>query len=151
MSMRFAYDRINSSTPILSLGGRFSRPRPMLPITLIGPSGSHLMDGLIDSGSDETIFPEYVAGIVGIDLAGATGGCTHGIGAGSLTVRFADVTLRIAGSNELHEWPAVVSFAPLARRTAILGFAGFLQYFTTTLHGDLEFVELTVNALYPGS
>jgi hypothetical protein len=32
-----------------------------------------------------------------------------------------------------------------------LGFAGFLQYFTATLHGDREQVELAVNALYPGT
>jgi hypothetical protein len=123
----------------------------MVSITLIGPSGSYLMDGLIDSGSDETIFPEFVAGIVGIDLSGATSLPTRGIGAGSVVVRFVDVTLRIADSHERHEWSALVGFAPLGRRIAILGFAGFLQYFTATLHGDLERLELTVNALYPGT
>jgi hypothetical protein len=33
----------------------------------------------------------------------------------------------------------------------ILGFAGFLQYFTATFIGDREEVELTVNSLYPGT
>jgi hypothetical protein len=39
----------------------------------------------------------------------------------------------------------------LKPRYALLGFAGFLQYFTATFFGDLEEVELTVNAAYPGT
>ena len=151
MTMQFAYELFAVPSPVRSLGGRYSRPRPMVPITVIGPTGSYLIDGLIDSGSDETIFPDFVAGIIGIDLSGATSLSTHGIGGTAVGVRSFDVTLRIAGSHEQHEWSAVVGFAPLARRTAMLGFAGFLQYFTACFHGDLEFVELTTNALYPGS
>jgi hypothetical protein len=33
----------------------------------------------------------------------------------------------------------------------LLGFAGFLQFFTATFRGDREEVELAVNVLYPGS
>ena len=149
--MRFAYDLFGSSIPVLSLGGRYSRPRPMVPVTLIGPVGSHLIRGLIDSGSDETIFPESVAGIIGVDLSQATSLATSGIGGSPVVVRFVEVSMRIADQQEQHEWTALVGFASLTRRSAVLGFAGFLQYFTTILHGDLEFVELTVNALYPGT
>jgi hypothetical protein len=31
------------------------------------------------------------------------------------------------------------------------GYAGFLQFFTTTFHGDRELAELTVNSAYPGT
>jgi hypothetical protein len=33
----------------------------------------------------------------------------------------------------------------------MVGFAGFLQFFTATFHGDREEVELTVNMAYPGT
>ena len=151
MTMRFAYDLIGASSPILSLGGRYSRPRPIVPITFIGPGGTHLMDGLVDSGADEIILPEMVATIVGIDLSIAPVLTTRGIGGIPVSVRLAEVALRIADLRERHEWSAWVGFSPVPRRTAVRGFAGFLQYITTTLHGDREVVELTVNALYPGT
>jgi hypothetical protein len=50
---------------------------------------------------------------------------------------------------EYHEWPAWVGFVKGLRRP-LLGFGGFLQFFTATFHGDDEFVELAVNRLYPG-
>ena len=61
------------------------------------------------------------------------------------------MTLRIADQNERREWSALVGFAPIGKRNVILGHAGFLQYFTTILYGDFEMVELTINALYPGT
>lgn len=36
-------------------------------------------------------------------------------------------------------------------RQALLGFGGFLQFFTATFRGDHEEVELAVNSLYPGT
>jgi hypothetical protein len=63
----------------------------------------------------------------------------------------AEVTLRVADSKERREWKAWVAFSPVPLRQPLLGFAGFLQYFTATFHGDREEVELAVNSLYPGS
>ncbi len=151
MTMRFAYDLIGASSPIVSLGGRYSRPRPRVPVTFIGPSGSHLLRGLVDSGADEIICPEFVAAIIGIDLSSAPVLTTQGIGGIPVSVRLAEVTLRIADLHERHEWSSWVGFSPLPSRIAVLGFAGFLQYFTTILYGDFEMVELTVNVLYPGT
>jgi hypothetical protein len=39
--------------------------------------------------------------------------------------------------------------APL--RQSLLGYAGFLQFFTATFYGDTEQVELTINSLYTGT
>jgi hypothetical protein len=52
---------------------------------------------------------------------------------------------------EQREWPAWVGFTPAKLQSPLLGFAGFLQFFTATLRGDREEVELTINSLYPGS
>ncbi len=125
--------------------------RPLIPITLIGPGGTQVLDGLIDSGSDGTLIPEFAAKHMGIDLTMAPQETTRGIGGAQVAARYVAVTVRIADNTEQREWSALVGFAPLAKRNAILGHAGFLQYFTTILYGDFEMLELTVNALYPGT
>ena len=43
---------------------------------------------------------------------------------------------------------AWVGFTSAPIRHPLLGFAGFLQYFTATFHGDREEVELAVNGTY---
>jgi hypothetical protein len=63
----------------------------------------------------------------------------------------ASIHLCVADNNERREWPAIVGFAPVGRRLPVLGFAGFLEYFTAIFHGDSQIVQLTINSLYPGS
>ena len=52
---------------------------------------------------------------------------------------------------EQREWRARVGFTSTPLKRPLLGFAGCLQFFTSSFHGDLERVELTVNRLYQGS
>ena len=109
---------------------------------------------LLDTGADDTVFPEQLASRLGIDLVHSRGRNRSRALAGQLiTVRYASVRLRIADQQEQREWPALVAFAPLGHQDVLpmLGFAGFLQYFTATFYGDREEVELTVNSLYPGT
>lgn len=68
MSLRFPYQRYSSPHPLVSLSGRKNRPRSVISVTLIGPSGSMPQDALLDTGADDTIFPESVAAKLGIDL-----------------------------------------------------------------------------------
>ncbi|HEY7315101.1 MAG TPA: hypothetical protein VH643_37490 [Gemmataceae bacterium] len=69
----------------------------------------------------------------------------------TLPLRYAQVRLRITDGKEQREWPAWVSFTPAKLQLPLLGFAGFLQFFTATFQGDYEQVELAVNNLYPGT
>jgi hypothetical protein len=151
MSLRKRYKLFNSSSPVLSLGGRWVRPRPLFAVTLIGPVGTYLNAGLLDTGSDETIFPDFAAVRAGIDLSNAPTEFIVGLGRVGVRLRFAEVTLRIAGINELREWKAWVGFTANPLTRPVLGFAGFLQFFTAQFYGDREEVELTVNGLYPGT
>jgi hypothetical protein len=57
--------------PQPSLGGSIVRYRPITAVRISGPAASWILDGLLDSGSDDTIFPEWVAPMVGVDLATA--------------------------------------------------------------------------------
>jgi hypothetical protein len=136
--------------PALTLGGRL-RPRPLVGITLVGPTGTYVDSGLLDSGSDHTVFPGHAAVIAGIDLTGAPTDTISGIGRAMVHLRYAEVTLRIAGINELREWRAWVGFTSTPLPRPLLGFAGFLQFFMAQFFGDREEFELTVNSLYPGT
>jgi hypothetical protein len=149
--MRFPYQRISIQSPAIALGGRWVRPRPIIGVTIIGPSDSRLRDGLLDTGSDDTVFPEHLAATLGLDLSSAPIGSMQTANRTRARVRYAPVRLRITDGIEQREWPALVGFTPAPLRQPLLGFAGFLQFFTATFHGDREQVELTINSLYPGT
>ncbi|HKI30641.1 MAG TPA: hypothetical protein VKA46_02025 [Gemmataceae bacterium] len=149
--MRFPYTPLRTKAPVVSLGGRQERPRPIVTITLIGPTGSRAIEGGLDSHADDTVFPEQYAVQIGIDLTNAPRGTAAGIGQVPVPVKYALVTLRLTDGVEQREWTGWVGFTPVLSRYALLGFAGCLQFFTATFFGDLEEVELTVNSLYRGT
>jgi hypothetical protein len=149
--MRFSYKHIPIRSTALALGGRWVRPRPIISVTLIGPSDSRLREGLLDSGADDTIFPQSLAALLGIDLGNAPVGWASTATLTNVPLRYARVSLRITDGREQRDWPAWVGFTSAKLHHPLLGFAGFLQFFTATFHGDREQVELTVNSLYPGT
>ena len=152
MTMSFPYLQVPLGRPIVPLGGRPTRPRTIIGVTVLAPAASRFFDALLDTGADDTVFSDQLASRLGIDLTAAEVGTAQGAGGQLMTVRYAPVRLRIADGQEQREWPALVGFAPLGRATIpMLGFAGFLQYFTAVFYGDREIVELTINALYPGT
>jgi predicted aspartyl protease len=151
MSLRFRYVPLSTASPVWSLDGRSERPRPIIAVALIGPSGMAPCDGLVDTGADDIVFPERLAQGIGIDLTAAPAGASAGVGGAVVSVRYAQVTLRLTDGQELREWPAKVGFAPLTSNRALLGFAGFLQFFEAIFRGDLEEVELNINSRYPGT
>jgi hypothetical protein len=151
MTMRFSYKQLPAKAPVPSLGGRTVRPRPLLWVTLLTPAAVRLRHCLLDTGSDDTVFPESVAAQLGIDLTNAPIGEASGMGLATATIRYAEVQLRVSDGREFHEWTATVGFTSTPLKQPLLGYAGFLRYFTATFHGDLEEVELAVNSEYPGT
>ena len=151
MSLRFRYKLFSAGHPIFPLGGRSVRPRPILGVTVIGPTDSRLRDAVLDSAADDTVFAESLAAQIGVDLRNAPVGYASGIGLVRAPVRYAELTLRITDGHEYREWPARVGFTPAALKRTLLGFAGFLQFFTAMFQGDREEFQLTVNSLYPGT
>jgi hypothetical protein len=148
--MKFRYKQIGVAQPVFSLGGRTTRPRPLLFISVTGPTSTKALEARVDSGSDETLCGENVANQIGVDLTHAPVETAFAANQGIMKVRMAQVTLRISDGIEFREWPAKVGFVAGLRKS-VLGFGGFLQFFKTTLHGDDELVELEVNRLYPGT
>jgi predicted aspartyl protease len=151
MSMRFSYVRVTGRRPIPSLAGQLYRPRPLIPVTLLGPAGSIARDALLDTGADDTVFSDVVAHALGIDLTNAPTGEASGAGMVPVALRYAQVRLRVTDGREFRDWSARIGFTSARLKQPLLGFAGFLQYFTAKFDGDLEEVELTINRKYPGT
>ncbi len=151
MALQFPYRLFPLGRPIVSLGGRFSRPRPVVNVEIIGPTGGRNRRVLLDSGADDSVFPEALAGLLGVDLTQCPETIGSGIGGAPVPLRYAEVKLRLTDGKELREWPATVGFTPSPLRLPVLGFAGCLQFFKATFFGDVEKVELEVNQLYPGT
>lgn len=149
--MKFPYLPLPTKAPVLSLAGATVRFRPIVPIRVSGPSGSRLFDGCLDSASDDTIFPAGLAGKLGIDLTRAAQGEARPVGGMLVPYRYAAVTLRLTNGLETCEWQAIVGFVSLPLRWALLGHAGFLDYFDTELHGADRAAVLIPNATFPGT
>jgi len=127
------------------------RHRPIIPIRLFGPSGSRLLDGCVDCGSDDTIFPLSLAGRLGIDLTGAPQGEACPDGGTVVAYVYALVTLRLTDGIAACEWETTVGFVDLPLRWALLRHAGFLDFFDTVLRGAGREVLLTPNAMFTGT
>ncbi|HTU21405.1 MAG TPA: aspartyl protease family protein [Gemmataceae bacterium] len=151
MSLFFRYNIVAASRAVVTLGGRWSRPRPLLPLAVIGPANTAAVDGCLDTGADDTVFSEHIAARIGLDLTNALQGQLTTATLANAPVRYAQVVLRVTDGKEQREWSAWVGFTPAKLQTPLLGFAGFLQFFTAVFRGDREEIELTVNSLYPGT
>lgn len=152
MTLYFPYSNYSTPNPVWPLNGRLVRPRPMIVVAVVGPAGTMVDKGLMDTGADDTVFSEVVAFRIGIDLSQAPTSVAAGIGgSGASAIRYAEVKLRISDGKEHREWPARVGFTSASLHRPLLGYAGFMQFFTAAFHGDRECVELTVNGSYPGT
>jgi hypothetical protein len=138
MTLRFQYKLVRVPNPAVALGGRWSRPRPLITVTVNGPGSSRVRTGLLDSGADDTVFPESLAADVGLDLSTAPSGEAAAANRGTIQVRYAQVRLRTTDGAEFREWPAWVGFTSVPINQPLLGFAGFLQFFSAHFHGDRE-------------
>ncbi len=150
MSLRFRYDLFRLGRMIHSLGGRTVRPRPVVEVTVISAGGTVVRKALLDTAADDTVFPEAWAIQLGIDLTTAPSGSATVATAGTVALRYADVTLRLTDGREWCEWQAIVGFTAAPLVYPMLGFAGCLQFFHAFFYGDIEEVELTASRLYRG-
>lgn len=150
MAMRFPYRLRRSRRAVVSLGGRWVRPRPMVTVAMIGPGGTFVEEAMLDTAADDTVFPIAAAVTAGLDLTNAPTGEASGVGAVPALVRYAAVELRLTDGKEFRRWPAWVGFTAARLKQPLLGFAGCLQFFGALFRGDREEVELEVNSLYPG-
>ena len=148
--MRFPYLPLPTRGPVASLGGAQIRYRPIVAVRLFGPQGSRLFDGCLDCASDDTIFPRFLARSLGIDLTGAVPGEARPVSGVVIPYLLTLVSLRVTDGLEQCDWQAIVGFADLPLRWALLGHASFLDFFDSELLGAKREAVLNPNARFPG-
>ena len=148
--MTFAYLPLPVRQPTPAMGGAAARYRPIIPIHILAPLMLPPVDACIDSAADDSVFPSHLATRLGIDLVAAPKGQARLVGGTVIPVRYASVTLLLSDGYETCEWDAVIGFAAVSMRWALLGHAGFLEYFDVHLLGALRQSTVIPNSAFPG-
>jgi hypothetical protein len=149
--VKFPYMAIPTRQPVPSLGGQRVRYRPVVSVLLTGTATPQLRDGLLDTGADDTAFSDAVAVALGVDLSQAEQRSISLAGRLQPVVcSYAKVQLRISDGIATFEWPATVGFVNARFHYALLGQAGFFQFFSADFDGEAHFVTLTPKASFPG-
>jgi hypothetical protein len=145
--MKFPYSSIISQAP----GGEefFVIRRPEIPVTIESPIGRLTVIGLVDTGSDNTIFPKSVADHLQIPIATTNGPAASVFGGQRVQLLEGEVTLTLEMEDgPRSRWTAMVCFYEFStseEECVILGHSGFLEFFTATFDGKLAELTLEPN------
>ncbi len=134
--MKFNYSTVIVAQP--GSGDMLCLRRPEIPIKIQGPNESMQFVGLVDTGSDYTIFPRSIAKFLGVELHESEGPTAQVFGGQAVELLTAEVELILALDSEKVSWLTVVSFfdyGSVEDESVILGHAGFLEFFTATFDG----------------
>lgn len=117
--------------------------RPLIPVFVESDSGQRLIvDGLVDTGSDLTLFPERVAVKLGLDLTQSTElPLRTGVGING-SHRECEVVLELRWEGEAHRWRTRVGIYPGQMRYCLLGTKGFFEYFDLNYSARQQVFEL---------
>ena len=123
-------------------------PRPFVSVRIKGPTAARrLKSALLDTGSQDTLFPAELAAPLGIILGGERRairwrGQRH-------EVEFHIVELELADGANVLCWRGRVGFTAAPLAYALLGQRGCLEYFDTKFRGADQIVELESNRALP--
>lgn len=149
--MKFSYKKsIIKPAPGFESGAIY---QPKIPIVLVGPKGEMRFNALVDTGSDQTIFPlldiEEITGVI-IDRN------SKSEVQGRLEQHKEDLflgkqcRLRLSVGEELYEFSSSIWYSDDSDSPAILGHSGFLEYFTATFDGENHVLTLDPNKIFSG-
>ncbi len=141
--MRFAY-RPFEVRPTPAQPGVSVIYRPLIPVRVIGSTGDLALLALLDTGADETLLPGFLVPRIGVEIDPDAQARFRGVGGQLVTASYGRVELEARTRRQSYRWPAMVGFLE-GSPAAILGHAGFLQYFTATFNSQRRQVTLTAN------
>src|SRR5258708_6277986 len=132
--------------------GSTMRWRPLIPVTIIGPTGLFRQFGraLVDTGADDTVFPLDTVAWIAATLRPDSGHRIRWRGQPH-PLRFGDVQLELSAGGSMWRWSAVVAFSPAPIAYPVLGNCGCLQFFDARFRGADLVVELETNSSYLGT
>lgn len=149
--MRFPYRPLTARRPVATLAGALVRYKPIFRVRLEFANRFSTVSALLDTGSDDTVFPRSVAEDLQLPLDGLPVCNAAGVGKGTIPYAVAEVAVLLGEGPDSLLWNAAVGFRlDRARAFPLLGHAGFLQFFTAEFRGDTHDVILTPNASFPG-
>jgi len=148
--MRFRYSSYEVDPSPTVPGGVLYRPE--IVIELIGPRRSETIQALVDTGSDETVFPLSPANAIGVQLNRASTGQASAVGGHEVELVPGSVTLQISQAGLTYRWQTMVQFLEVDQpedEVALLGYAGFLEFFQATFNSESQELELNPNSRLP--
>lgn len=148
--MRFPYQQYRMKSTVLP-GGIVRRPE--ISVKLIGPAGAIKVDALVDTGSDLTLMPRWIAGQIGATVDDKARSPLGGITGQVVQVSPGDVELEITSNGSYFRWATAVMFVnypPGSKATVILGHSGFLDFFRVTFDGSARELEIQITPSFGG-
>ena len=126
------------------------RARPIIPRIVQSASGERaLVDALVDTGADITLFSETVAEALGLDLTGVPESPIRTpLGHGG-TYRAVELSLELRRRPDVLQWRGTVGFVPLRLTYALLGTRGFFEFFAIHYDANQWFLEILPSGTAP--
>lgn len=143
--MRFDY----AAREVDPLPGEFGPQvvhEPIILVRFIGPAGSWLIRGLLDTGASMTLVPRSFMSKLGVTPGKRA---RLGTAAGGLNIQLGTLDLELKSGRAAHHWSARVGFVPRGDNLALLGHTGFLEHFAATFDGLRRRVTLRPNGTFP--
>jgi predicted aspartyl protease len=148
--MRFRYQRYRMKSPALP-GVIINRPE--ISVKVNGPAGVVTLDAVVDTGSDLTLIPRWVAGQIGATVDDTRRWPLGGIAGQVIEASPGDVELEISSDGTFFRWTTAVVFVKYpagSKATTILGHSGFLDFFRVTFDGSARELEVEVTSAFSG-
>ena len=142
--MKFPYRRYEVSATPASRAENGTIYRPVIPFTLEGPSGAVDFFGLIDTGADETYLTRSMADRLGLAIDEQTQ-CIVESASGEMSCHYGTVAIELGEGEESYRWKTVIGITDKEWAEAILGHAGFLEFFDILFRGHDHEIVLTRN------
>ena len=148
MKFRYASYEVDPS-PTVPSGVLY---RPEVTIDVVGPRRIETIQALVDTGSDETVFPASLANAIGVQLDHGSAGHASAVGGHAVQLVPGSVMLQVTQGQETYRWQVTVGFLEVEEpedEIALLGYAGFLEFFRAVFDSQSHELELVPNDRFP--
>lgn len=126
--------------------------RPMVRVRVVGLTRDASFWALLDTGADETILPMPIGLAIGAMMYPSSTWTMGGLAGQTVEATLGDVQFEVGQRRTIYQWKArvgFVSFPTPEDEVAILGHAGFLNFFTASFDSVKRELKMKPNANFP--